>query len=261
VTEDLVLRGDEDPQVWFREHYDDAADQILRFIGDAGRTLEGKVVADVGCGDGIIDLGLVLKGRPSSFVGYDIRETDVDALRRSAAAAGVADELPESLSFATSLPTGLPADDDTFDAIVTWSAFEHVRQPVPLLAEIHRILKPDGVFFLQLWPFFDSEHGGHLWPHYEEPFPHLLYADEDIREHVRGRRGTDPDRDAVDEYESLNRITLADLQRALLAAGLIVTKLELMTTAVHIPPQLAHLPLELLGVGGVKLLAIPSGVS
>ena len=55
------------------------------------------------------------------------------------------------------------------------------------------------MLFLQLWPFFYSEHGGHLWPHYDEPFPHLIHADEAIREHIRGRSGTDPSRDAVDE--------------------------------------------------------------
>jgi SAM-dependent methyltransferase len=170
----------------------------------------------------------------------------------------VADELPESLSFATSRINEIPAQDDTFDVVVTWSVFEHVTQPVRMLSEIHRILKPDGILFLQLWPFFYSEHGGHLWPHYEEEFPQLLHTDADIREHLRGRRGTDPTRDAVDEYDSLNRLTVDQLQSALLAAGMIVTKLELIANATHIPRELAHIPLSLLGVGGVKLLAIPS---
>ncbi len=63
-------------------------------------------------------------------------------------------------------------------------------------------------------------------------------------------------RDAIDEYESLNRITLDQLHNAILAAGMTVTKLELLTSAVHIPVDLGHMPLSLLGVGGVKLLAI-----
>jgi SAM-dependent methyltransferase len=252
-----VLRGDEDPQRWFDDHFDTAASQVLDFLDDP-EALTGRAVADVGSGDGLIDLGLTLKGRPRQFVGYDVRPTDVDALRRAAAAAGVADELPESLSFATSRINEIPAQDDTFDVVVTWSVFEHVTQPVRMLSEIHRILKPDGILFLQLWPFFYSEHGGHLWPHYEEEFPQLLHTDADIREHLRGRRGTDPTRDAVDEYDSLNRLTVDQLQSALLAAGMIVTKLELIANATHIPRELAHIPLSLLGVGGVKLLAIPS---
>src|SRR5262249_45721037 len=156
--------------------------------------------------------------------------TDVDALRRTARAAGVADELPEALSFATSGIDQLPDENDSFDVVITWSVFEHVTYPVRMLSEISRVLKPGGILFLQLWPFYYSEHGGHLWPHYDEEFPHLRHADEEIREHLRGRRGTDATRrDAVDEYESLNRITVDQLHSAILAAGMTVTKLELLT--------------------------------
>jgi SAM-dependent methyltransferase len=251
------VRGDQDPQEWFSEHFDGAAQQILDFLETPDGTLRDRTVADVGSGDGVIDLGLAVKGRPRRLVGYDVRPTDVDALRRIAAAAGVGDALPASLSFETSRVDQLPAEDDTFDVVVTWSVFEHVSYPVRMLSEISRVLKPDGILFLQLWPFFYSEHGGHLWPHYDEEFPHLRRTDEEIREHIRGRRGTDATRrDAVDEYESLNRITVDELQNAILAAGMTVTKLELLTGAVHVPVDLGHLPLSRLGVGGVKLLAI-----
>lgn len=254
---ELNVRGDEDPELWFREHYESAADQVLEFLGDAGPAIEDKTVADVGCGDGIIDLALTIKGRPRKFVGYDVRTTDVDALLRSAATAGVAETLPEALSFAPSSIDGLPAPNDFFDVVITWSAFEHVSDPVRMLSEISRVLKPGGALFLQLYPFFASENGGHLWPHYDEPFPHLVHSTEEIREHIAGRRATDPTRDALDEWESLNRVTLDELQRAMLASGLTPAKLELITGPVHIPAALAHRPLSDLGIGGVKLLAIP----
>jgi SAM-dependent methyltransferase len=249
-------RGDEDPQIWFREHFVDAVDQVFEFLDHREIPFEDAVVADIGSGDGIIDLGLAIKGRPSKLVGYDVRPTDVDALLLSAAAAGVATELPECLSFAPSQIDGLPAPDDFFDIVVTWSVFEHVTKPVRMLSEIARVLKPGGVLFLQLWPLYHSEHGGHIWPHYDGPFPHLLHTDEEIRGHLVGRRGTDPTRDATDEYESLNRITLDGLQRALLVAGLRTMTLELLTAAVQVPDAISHLPLSLLGVGGVKLLAV-----
>src|SRR5205807_6525766 len=184
----------EDPQVWFREHFDDAADQVLSFLAEDGISLKGKAVADIGCGDGIIDLGLAVKGKPSNLVGYDLKETDVEALGRAAGAAEVCEELPGAMSFVVSKVDQIPCENEQFDLVVTWSVFEHVGYPVGMLSEIRRILKPEGILFLQLWPFFYSEHGGHLWPHYDDSFPQLLHNDAEIRDRLEGKRGTDPDR-------------------------------------------------------------------
>ena len=245
-----------DPVRWFDEHFHQAADQVLDFLGGDGIRLEDKQVADVGCGDGIIDLGLAMKGSPKELVGFDLMDVDEAALLRSARAAGVTERLPSCLRFERSEPIRLPAKTDQFDLVITWSAFEHVSDVPGLLAEIRRVIKPAGVLFLQLWPFFASEHGGHLWPHYEGPFPHLLHRDDEILAHLDGRAATDPRRSAQDEYLSLNRITLDGLQRALLSSGFVVAKLSLMTNAVHIPRQLSHLSLSALGVGGVLLSAV-----
>jgi SAM-dependent methyltransferase len=242
---------------WFTEHFEQAADEMLDFLGGDGISLEGRRVADVGCGDGIIDLGLALKGRPDELVGFDLIDVDTEGLQRAAVAAGVTEELPPCLRFERSEPVTLPAPARHFDVVVSWSVFEHVDDPVGLLTDIRRVIKPDGYFFLPLWPFFDSEHGGHLWPHYEGPYPHHLHRDEEIIDDVQGGRATDPRRAAEDEYRSLNRITLDDLQRALLVSGFAVGKLKLLTQPVHVPRELRHRSLYELGVGGVELLASP----
>ena len=245
------------PVRWFTDHFDVAADEVIDFLGGDGISLEGRRVADVGCGDGILDLGLALKGNPVELVGYDLRPVDASALLRSAQAAETAEALPDNLRFEVSQPTLIPAQDETFDVVVSWSVFEHVDDPVGLLREVRRVMRPNAYFFLQVWPFYLSEHGGHLWPHYHEPFPHLLKPDEEILAHVEGRPATAPRRGADDEYRSLNRITLDGLQRALLSSGFVVSKLKLLVNPVHIPVALNHLPLSDLGVGGVELLAAP----
>jgi SAM-dependent methyltransferase len=255
VSDEVEIRQDEDPQRWFSEHFDSAADQVFDFLPDGRASLQGKVVGDIGSGDGITDLALTIKGRPAKFVGYDVRPTNVDALRRSAQVAGVAEGLPDELTFAESSIDALPSPDEYFDVLVSWSVFEHVSEPVRMLSEIARALKPEGLLFLQIWPLYHSEHGGHLWPHYDEGFPHLLHSREEVEQHITGRRATDPTRDAVDEFRSLNRLTADQLQRALLHAGLMTVKLELLNEAVMIPPQLAHLPFSEIGIAGIKLLA------
>jgi SAM-dependent methyltransferase len=248
-----------DPVQWFSDHFDDAAQQVIDFISADGIQLEGATIADIGSGDGIIDLGVALKARPAKLVGYDVKPADLGALARSMAAAGVTEELPDSeaLAFLQSEVDQVPAPNDTFDVVYSWSVFEHVAEPVEMLREIHRILKPEGVFFLQLWPFFYSQHGGHLWLSIEEPFAHLCRSLFAVEQDLRSEPATDPSRSADDEFRSLNRLTLDGLQRALLAARLRIAKIELIAEAAHIPPRLAHLPVSELAVSGVKLLAVP----
>lgn len=249
-----------DPVGWFADHFDVAAQEIIDFIASDEIELAGTTIADIGSGDGIIDLGVVLKARPSKLVGYDLKTAEPEALRRSMTAAGMQEELPtqDVLAFVQSEPDRVPAPNDTFDVVFSWSVFEHVSNPVEMLEEVHRILKPDGVFFLQLWPFFNSQHGGHLWLAIDEPFAHLTRSPFAIEHELKGEPATDPSRPADDEFRSLNRLTLDGLQRALLAAHLRIAKIELLAEAAHVPAALAHLPISELAISGVKLLAVPS---
>jgi len=242
---------------WFAEHYHDAADAVLAFFAEAGIDLAGRSVADIGAGDGTIDLGVAVKGRPERLVGFDVVETDMAALAAMARREGVVARLPENLEFRTSRARSLPAEDDSFDLAFSWSTFEHVTEPTALLREVRRVLRPHGVLMIQIWPFFHSQHGSHLWHWFPEGFVQLLRDEADIEAAVRRRLGPDPEWAEVllAEFRSCNRLTLDGLQAALLAAGFHVAKLELLTEPVHVPPELERYPLSQLGVAGVKLLA------
>ena len=216
-------------------------------------------MADIGSGDGIIDLGVLHTADPAKIVGYDVSKTDVEELRAVAAEAGLVEPFPDAdrLAFVESDVRRIPAASGSFDVVFSWSTFEHVSHPTTMLAEVRRILRPTGVFFLQIWPLYYSMHGGHLWYSIREPFPHLRMTDDEIHAAVEGQPATDPRRDAWDEYQSLNRLTLDELHRAMLVAGLRASKVELLTEAVHLPVEAGHVPLSALAVSGVKLLAIP----
>jgi SAM-dependent methyltransferase len=245
---------------WFEEHFEEAATQIVDFLHGDGIDLDGKHVADVGSGDGIIDLGVMVKARPARLIGFDVVPTDADHLLDLARREGVATELPAGLEFRESEQTHLPAEDSAFDIVFSWSTFEHVAEPIDLLRDVRRVLRPAGVLMIQLWPFFHSQHGSHLWQYFPEGFVQLLREDAEIEEHVRMNPGPDAEwaERLLAEFRSCNRITLDGLQSSLLAAGLRVSKLELLTGAVHIAPSLSRFPLSQLGVAGVKLLATPT---
>ncbi len=241
---------------WFHEHYVEAASEILAFLAEDGISLEGADLADVGSGDGIIDLGVAHTAAPGSLVGFDTDATDPATLLGIVRELGVADELPSNLRFEQCSPRTLPAADAAFDVVFSWSTFEHVQWPVALCGEIRRVLRPGGVAMIQLWPFYHSEHGSHLWEWLPEGFDQYLVPRDEARRRVLSAA---PDLDWA-RYQLgtfLNRITLDDLQRALLAGGLRPTKVQLLSEGFHVPPGLAHLPLSLLAISGVKLLAVP----
>ena len=250
------VRNDSPESVWFWDHYESAANETLEFLRGDGIELEGLRVADVGCGDGMIDLGLAHRGRPAELVGFDLNPVDEGHLLRIAGEAGVATELPPGLRFVTSGPRALPAEDASFDVVVTWSAFEHVGEPISLLGEMRRIMKPGGFLFLQLWPFYHSARGSHLWDWFDD-YVNLTKTEDEIVEHMRANpfQSEGWTEYMINEYRHLNRIDVDELQRSLLAAGLAVRKFELLTHTVRIPTELQRYPLSQLGIGGVKLLA------
>lgn len=61
----------------------------------------------------------------------------------------------------------IPADDDSFDAILCTQVLEHVPRPPDALHEFHRILRPGGVLIATI-PF--------LWEEHEAPYDYYRYT-------------------------------------------------------------------------------------
>jgi SAM-dependent methyltransferase len=244
------------PQVWWDAHFTDAAGAVLDFFGGDGISLTGKRVADIGCGDGIIDLGVALAAEPDRLVGFDLLTTDVDLLARRAKEHIGLDQLPENLFFATSEEVALPAEDASFDHVISWSAFEHIADPVGVLREVRRILVDDGVLFIQLWPFYNSAHGTHLVDWYPDGFAQFKHSNAEILRTVRAAGPPEMATEMLEVYRTLNGITADELQLALWRAGFRIVKVALDSESVHIPDEAAHLPLSSVAISGIKLLAI-----
>jgi ubiquinone/menaquinone biosynthesis C-methylase UbiE len=244
------------PEVWWDAHFVQAAGTVIDFFGGDGISLTGKRVADIGCGDGIIDLGVAVAARPERLVGFDILTNDVELLARRARELGGIEELPANLFFATSDQVTLPADDASFDYVMSWSAFEHIADPVAVLTEVRRILVDDGVLFIQLWPFYNSAHGTHLVDWYPDGFAQFRHHYADILRTVRDAGPAEMATEMLEVYRTLNGITADGLQDALRKAGFRIVKVALDAETVHIPEEAAHLSLSQVAISGIKLLAI-----
>ena len=266
---------EEDEGEWVKQHVEDVPIAIHDFVGGDGLSLEDRVVADVGTGDGLIDWGVATKLKPRELVGFDLESSDTGELLRRLQAHGLAKEgLPHNLHFKTCTPERIPARDDSFDMAISWSAFEHIHDPVATIREVRRILRPGGIFFIQTYPFFLSEHGSHLEEWYPQGFAHQEPFD-DIATRVsptfangrelhppkvgHARHGNKQPGDAmIWDYLNLNRVSLDDLHRALLFGGFWVSKVELITSAVHLPRSQNFRSLTEMLVAGIKLIAVPT---
>ncbi len=254
-----AVRWFADQPGWWDTHYVGAVDEVRGFLEGDGVDLTGRRVLDLGCGDGIIALGLAARTRAASVLGLDLQPVDVEFLSRVAAEYGVAADHP-NLSFGVSSETDLGIPDDSVDLVVTWSVFEHVADVRGLLEEIRRVLVTDGLLFIQIWPLFYSEHGSHLWPWFDQPYPHLRLSEEEISAEVHRRTGSPTlARAMLDQYHSCNRITLDELGTALRASGFFISKVATDAAAVHVPPELQGFPLSHLTTAGLKIVAVKPG--
>lgn len=246
----------EDLNEEFRAHVDGAR-ELLEFLAGDGIQIKGAHVADIGCGDGSMAFAVARAGEPASIVGYDVIPVGLERLLSCAEACGFGSQLPPGLRFDHCGEERIPADDGQFDYAYSWSAFEHIRHPVGVLREVHRILRPGGVVMIQVWPLYHSRHGSHLWHWFPDGFAQLLHDTASIAEVVRGapERGPAWSDEILEAYRELNRVTVDDIHRFLMLAGFTMAKLELITEPIHVPRELAFLPPSLLGISGVKLLA------
>lgn len=245
---------------WWDKHYLEAVDGIVDFLAGDGLTLDNRRVVDLGCGDGIITVGLGTRTQAASIIGLDVEPVDIAFLAKKARQNGIDIELPH-LNFGVSDESGLPLPDNSVDVVITWSVFEHVSDMQGLLSEIRRVLTTDGLLFIQIWPLFYSEHGSHLWPWFGEGFAHLKLGEEELKRELLERTGSEElTHSMLDLYSSCNRVTLDELGSALIDAGFYISKVETDHVAVHVPPQLQRMPLSLITTAGVKLAAVKPGL-
>jgi len=114
---------------------------------------QGMSLLDCGCGPGTITIGIAETVAPGRVVGIDLYEPRLEQARALAAERGA-----NNLSFQVASVYELPFEDDTFDAAFENEMLEHIDDPEKAAREIHRVVRPGGVFGAR-----DSDHDGRLW--------------------------------------------------------------------------------------------------
>lgn len=134
---------------WLAGRYDSGFVKNI-FFSKTYHTIEGLVAPllpranqflDVACGTGEIINRLARQFPNTTFVGIDFTPAMIaKAQEKNAALKNV--QLTEASA------TNLPLQDHAFDIVLCSDAFHHFAEPIQVLAEVHRILKPNGKFLL-----------------------------------------------------------------------------------------------------------------
>lgn len=119
--------------------------QMLEYLEIADRVAaetKGPLL-DWGCGFGQITQ--LLRDRGVATEAFDYREGAEPGTIRL-------DRYPDVVAHIGSDPVKLPFDDDSFDAVLSCGVLEHVQHPDGSLAELRRVLRPGGRFYVYKLP-------------------------------------------------------------------------------------------------------------
>ena len=146
---------------WWIDGFTNGADPeyVEQIIPLAVEELVGRhKVLDLGCGDGQIARALVAQG--SDVLGVDPTQLHID----------VAIERGGGPRYLLGGATDIPADDNSFDAVVACLVFEHIDQMDEAMTEVARVLKPEGQFsFFLNHPLLQTPGRGWIDDHIIDP--------------------------------------------------------------------------------------------
>lgn len=134
----------------------------------AAQYVADRAVLDIACGSGYGSALLRDEGRARTVYGYDCCAAPLMVAMRHHA--------HHAIFFGQAAAEAIPAKDHSLDVAVSLETFEHVKAPMRLLAELRRVLKPDGLAIIST-PVNESE--GRFSP--ENPFHVREYSSAEFQ--------------------------------------------------------------------------------
>jgi 2-polyprenyl-6-hydroxyphenyl methylase/3-demethylubiquinone-9 3-methyltransferase len=111
----------------------------LAFFDRVASTWKGLEVLDLGCGGGFMSEALAQRG--AHVTGIDPSVASLEAARKHAQSQDL------EIVYREGVGESIPLDAHSMDRVVCVDVLEHVQDVDKVLVEIHRVLRPHGIFF------------------------------------------------------------------------------------------------------------------
>ena len=148
-----------------------------------------KVVLDVGCGAGGNSTAYAEFGA-KEVIGIDIEASYEEKSKAFAASKGVG-----NFTFRCCDAACTPFEDGTFDVIMLNNSMEHLPEPEKTLRELKRILKDDGLLYINFPPYYHP-YGEHLSDLIGIPWVQCFFTESTMVEAYKDLAKTKKDGDA-----------------------------------------------------------------
>jgi 2-polyprenyl-3-methyl-5-hydroxy-6-metoxy-1,4-benzoquinol methylase len=118
------------------------AEWLPALTGVVDKLKAGARVADIGCGHGVSTILMAQAYPNSTFVGSDYHEGSIEAARRAAERAGVADRVTFDVASAAGFNGG------SYDLVCVFDALHDMGDPVGAAKHVRSQLAPDGTWLV-----------------------------------------------------------------------------------------------------------------
>ncbi|VBB05518.1 methyltransferase type 11 [Lucifera butyrica] len=220
------------------------------FMINANKHLDfyGKIVLEIGCGNGKLVKEIAGRYSPHHIVGVD---PGLESWW------GIKPSKRDNWEIANGDAINLNYPDNFFDAVVSIATFEHIADLSLVLSEIRRVLKPFGRFYTEFSPVWTSIIGHHYFFWNEDkaglipPWGHLWMARNEMHNYLLPKIGEKEAEAACFQiYDSdiINRLTRSDYYRIFLNSGFWIREIResmILSRYIHLGKRQSELTPEI----------------